>query len=392
MVPLRLQLAEGQGRIGLWIEFVARHHYLGYSQPRGPHLRYFLLDRHDRKLGCLLFSRATVALHCRDRWIGWRKGEYNKQLDLVVGQPRCLLFPWDRVHCLASKTLSMAVRQLPKDWQQRYNTRPVLLETFVDLQRFSGVCYRAANWERVGRTKGRVDAGRSRKDVYVYPLARHCREILRHGPRPKPRRRPPPRVQQAALDADFAALWQGLIGSLSAIAVAQDRCWQQRNRSLNALLVMLFVFRVVFAPRRQGYAAVLVALWAQCRALGAPLPQPQPVSDAAVCKARPKVDEAVFQQFHAEILQRGDQPGPTWQGHRVFAVVGSKLNLQRQLTDAGYATSSANAHYPQGLLSCLFRLQSKLPVDSDSLRARCGNERTAALAHFQALAAPDLVL
>ena len=125
---------------------------------------------------------------------------------------------------------------------------------------------------------------------------------------------------------------------------------------LNTLLVMLFVFRLVFAPRRQGYVTTLAQLWAQCRTLEVPLPQPQPVSDAAMCKARPKVDETVFQQFHAEILRCADQPGPAWLGHRVFAVDGSKLNLPRPLRDAGYTTPSAQAHYPQGLLSCLYRL------------------------------------
>ena len=390
LAPLRLQVVETAEQAALFNEYVDRHHYLGYRQPLGPHLRYFLLDRHARKLGCLLFSQATRSLHCRDAWVGWREGDYKQHLDLVVGQPRFLLFPWVRVKFLASKTLSMAARQLPADWQRRYGTRPVLLETFVDPQRFSGVCYRAANWLHVGQTKGRADAGRSPKHVYVYPLAKHCRAILLHGPRPKPRRSQAPPVPPAAPDADFVALWQGLIGALSALAAAQDSRWQRRSRVLNTLLVMLFVFRLVFAPRRQGYTTTLAELWAQCRALDVPLPQPQPVSDAAMCKARPKVDENVFKQFHAEILRCAAPSGPTWQGHRVFAVDGSKLNLPRQLADAGYATPSEQAHYPQGLLSCLFRLQSRLPVDFDLVPH--GNERTAALAHLQALAAPDIVV
>ena len=354
LLPLRLQLAEPE-HTGLWNEFVQRHHYLGYKQPLGPHLRYFLLDRHGRRLGCLLFSQATRSLLCRDAWVGWPQGAYKKHLDLVLAQPRFLLFPWVRVRFLASKTLALAARQLPADWQRRYARRPVLLETFVDPQRFRGTCYRAANWLRVGRTKGRADAGRHPKDVYLYPLAKHCREILLQGPRPRPRKQPAP-APPTAPDADFVALWQGLIGSLGGIAAAHDRRWQKRSRVLNTLLVMLFVFRLVFAPRRQGYVTTLAELWAQCRTLEVPLPQPQPVSDAAMCKARPKVDETVFQQFHAEILRCADQPGPAWLGHRVFAVDGSKLNLPRPLRDAGYTTPSEQAHYPQGLLSCLYRL------------------------------------
>ena len=136
--------------------------------PRGPHLRYFLLDRQGRRLGCLLFSQATHSLACRDEWIGWPADHYKKHLELVVSQPRFLVFPWVRVPCLASKALSLALRQLPQDWQQRYRTKPVLVETFVDAQRFRGTCYRAANWQCIGQTRGRADAGRTRKDVYVY--------------------------------------------------------------------------------------------------------------------------------------------------------------------------------------------------------------------------------
>ncbi len=194
LAPLRLQLAEGPEQTALFNEYVERHHYLGYRQPLGPHLRYFLLDRYERPLGCLLFSQATRSLACRDAWVGWREGEYKQHLELVVGQPRFLLFPWVGVKNLASHALALAVKQLPQDWQRRYGCRPVLLETFVNPERFGGICYRAANWLRLGQTTGRPDEGRTRKDVYVYPLAKHCREILLHGPRaPKPKPRRPPR-------------------------------------------------------------------------------------------------------------------------------------------------------------------------------------------------------
>ena len=93
-LPLCLQLVEQQEDTQLWNEFIERHHYLGYRQPLGRHLRYFLLDRHGRRLGCVLFSQASHSLAYRDEWVGWPAGEYKKHLDLVVGQPRFLLFPW----------------------------------------------------------------------------------------------------------------------------------------------------------------------------------------------------------------------------------------------------------------------------------------------------------
>ena len=389
LLPLRLQCLEQPADVQLFNECIERHHYLGYRQPRGPHLRYFLLDRQGRRLGCMLFNQATHSLACRDEWIGWPPEQYKAHLDLVVSQPRFLLFPWVRVKCLASKALALALRQLPQDWQQRYRRTPVLVETFVDAQRFRGTCYRAANWQRIGQTRGRADAGRTRKDVYVYPLARDFRAILRHGPRRRARQ-PSPALAAAGPDADFIALWQGLIGELSALAAAHDRQWQQRSRVLNTLLVMLFVFRLVFAPRRQGYTTTLAQLWAQCRALQVPLPQPRPVSDAAMCKARPRIHEQVFKQFHAAILARADLSATRWRGHRVFAVDGSKLTLPRPLAAAGYRTPGPHAHYPQGLLSCLLRLQARIPVDFDLFPH--ANERTAALLHLDVLSAPDLVV
>ncbi len=159
----------------------------GPRQPVAPTARTFLLDRHGRRLGCLLFSQATHSLACRDAWVGWPAGAYKKHLDLVLGQPRFLILPWVSVRNLASHALALAARQLPADWQRRYATTPVLLETFVDAQRFRGTCYRAANWECSGQTRARADAGRSPKHVFVYPLSKHFRAILLHGPRPQPR-------------------------------------------------------------------------------------------------------------------------------------------------------------------------------------------------------------
>ena len=154
--PLGLQRVEQQEETQLWNECIERHHYLGYRQPLGPHLRYFLLDRHGRRLGCVLFSQASHSLACRDEWVGWPAGQYKKHLDLVVGQPRLLLFPWVQVPNLASHALGLAARQLPADWQRRYGRRPVLLETFCETPRFQGTCYRAANWIHLGRTQGRA--------------------------------------------------------------------------------------------------------------------------------------------------------------------------------------------------------------------------------------------
>ena len=265
------------------------------------------------------------------------------------------ILPWVQVKCLASQALGLALRQLPQDWQRRHGYRPVLAETYVDPRQHQGTCYRAANWQCVGQTQARGAMGgvpaKTPKDVYVYPLHADWRRILQQGP-PKAAktRRSPSRAGRR-----FVQLWQELIGTLVRVAGAHDREWIKRRRTLNTLLVMLFVFRLVFAPDRRGYATLLAELWDHCRQLEVTLPQPQPVSAAAICQARAKVDEEIFRSAHRAVLERlpGDGPGALWHGHRAFAVDGSKLNLPRPLVRAGYRTPGDKAHYPQGLLSCL---------------------------------------
>ena len=119
----------------------------------------------------------------------------------------------------------------------------------------------------------------------------------------------------------------------------------------------------MFAPDRQGYALTLAELWEQCRRLGVTLPQPQPVSASSICVARAKIHADMFRRIHRAILEQAprETAGQLWHGHRIFAVDGSKLNLPSPLAQEGYRTPSSNAHYPQGLLSCLYQLRSRIP-------------------------------
>ena len=221
----------------------------------------------------------------------------------------------------------------------------------------------------------------------MQPLDKDFRAILVEGRRRAPRPAPP----GGSADA-LAERWGPLIDAVVAVARDFDRHWQRRRRSLNTLLVVLFVFRLVFAKNRQGYGATLAELWDQCRRQGVALPQPSPVSPSAMCAARAKVHENLFRALHAELLRRAGETamGPRWKGHRLFAVDGTKLNLPRPLVAAGYRTPSDNAHYPQGLLSCLYRLRSRIPVDFDLVAH--ADERKAALSHLDALADNDVVV
>ena len=262
LAPLQLEPVTKPEAVAEWNEWVQRYHPLGYRQPLGTHLRYFLLDGEKRQLGCLLFDFAARNVRCRDKWIGWPVGRHHRHLNLVVRNARFVLFPWVQVKCLASQALGLALRQLPQDWQRRHGCRPVLAETYVDPRQHQGTCYRAANWQCVGQTQARGAMGgvpaKTPKDVYVYPLHADWRRILQQGPpkAAKPRRSPPRAGRR------FVQLWQELIGTLVRVAGAHDREWIKRRRTLNTLLVMLFVFRLVFAPEKSELI-VKVRDWAE---------------------------------------------------------------------------------------------------------------------------------
>ena len=384
--PLSLYAADG-AEAAAWNELVDRHHPLRCPRPFGPCLRWFVLDRDGRRLGCLLFEAASRTLPARDAWVGWNERARERRLHLVVGNTRFVVFPWVRVSNLASRSLGMAAAALPGEWERRHGCRPVLMETFIDPTRFEGACYRAANWTRVGMTAGRKSGRRATppKEILVLPLERDCRDVLNgRAPRVRPLR--PPRPER---DDPLVAMWLQIIDAATALADAHDLRWRQRRRVLNSLIVMLFVFRLVLSRGEKGYASVVAELWEQCRKLGIVLPQREPVAASSICKARQRVHEDLFLELHREILRHGGE-GARWRGHRLFAIDGTKMNLPRKLVDAGYPLPNDCAHYPQGLVSCLYRLDTRTPVDFSLCPHAC--ERTAALGHLHALEAGDVVV
>ena len=159
--------------------------------------------------------------------------------------------------CLASKALSIASQQLADDWDEHHGYKPVLLETFVDLTKFDATCYRAANWQYLGETKGRTSSknteGKSQKGVYVYPLVNNAKCLLLNGPAAstKTGKRISYRAPKPLIPTDpFVQLWQNIIGTVATVANDFDRQWQKRQRVINTLLIMLFIFRLVFSNNK----------------------------------------------------------------------------------------------------------------------------------------------
>ncbi len=190
--PLKLHKVEAHDERQLWYEYVDRYHYLGYKIPFGAQLRYFIQSESNHtRLGCLQFSSPAWQMSPRDRWIGWTGEQRKRNLQLIVNNSRFLIFPWMEVKNLASAVLSLAAKTIPEDWFDAFGYRPVLMETLVDKKRFSGTCYRAANWIHVGETtgRGRMDRenkrhGKAVKDIYLYPLVKNYRQTLRQSIRP----------------------------------------------------------------------------------------------------------------------------------------------------------------------------------------------------------------
>ena len=180
---LTLDPVQGPADSRYWNDLVARYHYLGYSPLPGAQLRYFI-HGDGILLGVLGFGAAAWKIAPRDEFIGWTPEQRQPRLHLIVNNARFLLLPWISVRFLASSVLALAARQLPADWAARYGYRPVLLESFVDRDRFAGTSYRAANWLCLGQTQGRGKLDRHKlygkpvKDIYVYPLHRRFKEIL----------------------------------------------------------------------------------------------------------------------------------------------------------------------------------------------------------------------
>ncbi len=181
--PLRIQIVT-KSCSALWNEYIERYHYLGYTPLPGAQLRYFIYA--GEKLVALTgFGAAAWQTAPRDSFIGWDHEQRKRNLHLIVNNARFLILPWVQSKNLASKILSLTARRLSDDWFRRYNTKPVMLETFVEKRRFAGTCYLAANWHMCGQTKGRGKLGPAGKisvpikDIWVYPLNKNFRSILK---------------------------------------------------------------------------------------------------------------------------------------------------------------------------------------------------------------------
>lgn len=163
---------------------LAQFHYLGYRTPVGENLQYLVREGAGRLLAVLVFGAAAWKCAARDQWIGWTPRQREACLSWVANNHRFLILPFVDVRYLASHVLGQVARRIAADWRGKYGHPVVLLETFVERERFAGTCYRAANWQALGPTRGRSRQDRTRtlqvpvKEVYTCPLRADFRQTL----------------------------------------------------------------------------------------------------------------------------------------------------------------------------------------------------------------------
>jgi len=183
--PLEVRQVRRTLEESLFNSLLKHHHYLGYTQPVGEHLKYLVYAR-GRPVACVAWCSAPRHLGSRDRFIGWGPQARRQNIRLLAYNTRFLILPWVRVPHLASHILGRMARMLSADWQRLYGHPIYFVETFIDPQLFRGTCYRAANWTVLGTTTGRGkdaptrQANRSIKEVLGYPLVRDFRQRLGH--------------------------------------------------------------------------------------------------------------------------------------------------------------------------------------------------------------------
>jgi hypothetical protein len=181
--PIELRQVRRTAEEPLFNSLIEHHHYLGYEQPVGEHLKY-VVWAHGRPIACLAWSSAPRHLGSRDRYIGWSAEARQRNIRGIAYNTRFLILPWVQIPHLASHILGQMAQILSHDWEQMYGHPVYFAETFIDPDRFRGTCYRAANWKLLGMTTGRGKdstskrPNRSLKEVLGYPLTPHFRDLL----------------------------------------------------------------------------------------------------------------------------------------------------------------------------------------------------------------------
>ena len=188
VTPIQVtRVAERTDESKLFNSLLFEYHYLSFRNPIGANIKYLIKSADSQPLACLLFASAAWKTAARDQSIGWNSDIRELNLRFIANNTRFLILPWIKIPNLATHILSRVIKEIQKDWLEKYGHSLFLLETFVDQKRFLGTCYQAGNWINIGQTTGRTREDKHHnitapiKSVWIYPLTTHFREKLNLG-------------------------------------------------------------------------------------------------------------------------------------------------------------------------------------------------------------------
>jgi len=196
-----------------------------------------------------------------------------------------------------------------------------------------------------------------------------------------------------SLSAPFVEMWDQFRDVIDIETSRFDTTWRSRRRVLNTKILIAFIFELVLSKGRMGYGSILNLLWKNVARSGTDYLPAKPVSSSSICEARQKLSEEIFVNIQRKVIANWEQQYDRkflWQEHRVFAVDSSKLNVPRDLINEGYEVECDKAHYPIGLLSCLYRAGCSLPYAWNFSADKC--ERRACLDLLKHLRKGDIVI
>jgi len=179
---------------------------------------------------------------------------------------------------------------------------------------------------------------------------------------------------------------------ITEVSSEYDKLWIKRNRSINSKFLLSFIFHLT-CNKHKGYGVSLLELWDNYELQNISAPQKKIFAPSSICEARQKFPEEIFVALNKKLISKFSKNKiklPALNKHRVFAVDGSRLNLPKELTTEGYKTCSEGAHSPQGLVSCIYNIDTQ--VVHDFCLDKTLNERTCALNHFNVLEEDDVVI
>ena len=165
---------------------IEKEHYLKNANAVGQVLRY-VAEYQGQWIALLTFCSASRHLKPRDSYLHWSPREVPRRRHLIAQNSRFLILPTTgRWPNLASRILKLVSQRISGDWEDHFGRPILLLETFVDPQRFTGTCYKASGWTPLGQTKGYKRRGRDYyldlkhpKELWVKPLGGRALKTLR---------------------------------------------------------------------------------------------------------------------------------------------------------------------------------------------------------------------